>query len=451
MLGKKNVIYYGYLKHVTIVISYSKVMVNKMWILFLLTLMFALFTYITTKKILHPIFLFCIIWSLIFFLFSLNIYNIPLSDQGFYILLLMVISFPFGGIIFIYIKQNNRGRSRRDGKYNLKKIHFRKKAFWIICIFSIVIMFIDQFGIIMNIIRGYSFVDIIIDAGGVQTVEISGWKGILYIFIIYPASYFVSPICATEIVSGKNKKAPYLIVNLIFVILTVAHHGGRLSILIFIISYLSALMIFNRKIRFSKKIKKLILIMVGIAFIGIFYVSVSRGIEEVWESFYIYFVCAIPVMDSFLQSSLATSHTMGFLSSNGIWYPLITVLRVIGFNPPRLYTHTQSIRVYLESNWVYISDYGHNVNAFLPAGAYMFIDGGYLFELIGMMLCGYYCRKAYENVKKNINNKSVAVYIMIIIGITLSFMRFYGASYQYVIAIIYILFLYKKEKTMRLE
>ena len=175
-------------------------------------------------------------------------------------------------------------------------------------------------------------------------------------------------------------------------------------------------------------------------------VSISRGIEDIVGSFYMYFVCEIPVCNEFLISNIYTKHTMGYFSFNGFIYPIVALLRVIGHVPSEMYSYAQTIRNFIESNWIFIPDYGHNINAFLPAGAFLYIDGGFIFEFIVMFLSGFITQACYEKMNYEKNQKNIGVYLMVVIAILLSFYRYYLTSYQYVIALIYVLLLYKKSE-----
>lgn len=416
-----------------------------MWTLLIISVILCLFSYFINRRFDNPAFLFSAIWTFIIVLFVFQLYNIPLTDQSFFIILVMVISFPMGvfvSTVYYQGKDKYLNYAEDDSDYGYV---LRKKIFWIICIFSIVVMFFDEISIIINIFQGSSFIDIINENGSVQTVTMSGWKAAAYLYIIYPATYFVSPICAVEILSEKSRKMPYIVLNLMMIFLAVMHHGARLNIILAIIVYTFGIYIFGKKFYVPKRMKRVLFGVIVIAIVAIVWLSASRGIEKIWSSFYMYFLCEFPVMDNLLNSNIVSGHTLGYLSFNGITYPLFSLFKIFGFGVPNVYTYTQTIRQFLESNWVHISGYEHNLNAFLPAGAFFYIDGGYMLEFVGIFFSGGFCNMIYQKMKRKKDARTIATYLLIIVAILLSFFRYYGTSYQFVLGLIYIQFIYKRE------
>lgn len=426
-----------------------------MCLLFVVTTALCIFFYFVMRRFDHPAFLFTAIWSFIFLLLLLQLYEIPISVKVIDILIVMIIAFPLGSYFCTAKKQrriHNSNVVNSLGNSGLGyQVTLRKKAFWAICLFSIVIMFIDEVTTIATIARGASFLDIIESTGSVNTVEMSGYKALLYVFVIYPATYFVSPICAIEVLSNNSRKVPYIALNFVMIFLSVMHHGARLMIIVAILVYIFALYIFDKRVHVSKTMKRILAIAIVFAIIAIVWLSSSRGIEKVWDSFYIYFVCEIPVLENILNSNIYSGHTLGFLSFNGIMYPVFTLLRLIGIPSPNLYSYTQTIRKFLEADWIYLSTYGHNVNAFLPAGGYLYIDGGYIGEFIGMFLTGYMCQSIHHKMLAKRDFKTISIYLLLIVSILLSFFRYYGNSYQFVIALVYLLFLYSKQSKCKIK
>ncbi|MBM6880000.1 oligosaccharide repeat unit polymerase [[Clostridium] spiroforme] len=416
-----------------------------MWFLFFVAFFIVVITFLLNKKIYNPVFLFSLTWTLVLFLATINLYDIKYSDNVFIVILIMLISFPLGSIAYSTLK-NNKNILTCLEKTSQRVYEPKKIIFLSLCVFSSLILLIDELEIIRLILRGANYIDIIVQSGGAQTVEISGLKGLIYIFIVYPIVYASSPICAIEVVSGSKDKLIYLLINIILVILNSAHHGGRIGILFFVIAYIFSFLIYNKKFYLSKITKRIIILFSIIGFALIMWLSKSRGIENIWESFYMYFVCNIPVFDGFANNPAFSSHTWGFLSLNGFLYPVMALVRVFGLSVPATYMYTQTIRQFLESNWVYISSYGHGVNAFLPAGGYWYIDGGYLLEFFAIFITGMMCKKSYIDLCMKFDKRKCAIYLLVVTGILLSFIRYYLTSYQFVLALFYLLFLYKKKK-----
>ena len=415
-----------------------------------LLLFLAVVNYYIERRKDSPTFLFFSIWCWVTLLFSLQYYKLPISSKTVTIILVMLVAFPLGSCMYSSLSKKKTHKNINDNNPNITSENYNtvlnKHFFWIFCIITIAIMLVDEVVIIAEVLKGKSFLDIIKENGSINTVEISGVKAILYLFIVYPTTYFVSPVCAAEILAGKTSKTPYIIVNVAIIFLAVMHHGARLMIIVTIIVYLFTVYSYGKKISITKSFKNSLKIAIIFATAIIVKLSISRGIDDVIGSFYMYFVCEIPVCDSLLKTDEFTQPAWGYLSFNGLIYPIVAVLKVIRYTPSSLYSYVQSLRIFIENNWIYVEDYGHQVNAFLPAGAFPYIDGGVVFEAIVMLFSGFYSRKMYTKMNMCKSQKNVALYAFLVIGICLSFYRFYLTSYQFVLAMLYVVFMYKKEE-----
>lgn len=415
-----------------------------------------------SKRIDYPAVMFSAIWFFIFVLYKLQLFSLTeITTKSEVLLLVMVVSFTVGCFLCtaMYEKRTQKFRmfinktEKKNEKENEKsEQNFETKLktyfFWVLCGVTIVILLRDQINLIIKVINGASFFDLMQDAGGKNTVEITGRVNtFLYIFIVHPTAYLISPICATEFFTRSTGKWKYLLVNIIIVALNVMHHGGRNSLILFIITYLLALYILKNKIEIPQKYKNLMVFMVIVIIVLVLGISASRGIDSIWKSFYAYFVCPVPIMQNTLDYSLVKeNYTYGMLSFNGLVYPLMTLLSLFGVKAPDVYTITQTIRFYVEDTWIYIGDYSHAMNAFLPPAAYFYIDGGLPAVVIGLFAYGLLCAWAFYRMKERQDNKSVAMHLFLAVGVILSFNRFYFTSYHYFIAFVYMAILYRKKK-----
>ena len=396
------------------------------------------------RKAYHPIILFNGTWLIVFWLYKLKIINfIEISHQTILILLFMIICFPIGCLFGE--KLSNRFNTKN---YIPEKISLRRKIFWIICAVTIIKMFYDEMDIIVNVFNGMSFKQVVALAEGKGTVEIKGFSVILYIFFVYPCTYFISPVCANIVFSKEEKnKIYYLLVNLLVVFLSVMHHGGRNAIFVFIICYTVTFFMKKKKVHMRKKTKFAIFIFLIVSIFLIVGISSSRGISDVGESFYAYFTCALPLAELYLQYPIVNGAFLGgMLSFNGFIYPILLVTNYFGFALPQSQVTVISIKEIIEYNYLSIGDYSLKMNAFLPAGVYMYIDGGYVFEIIGMIVYGIVVGYIYHLTKIKNNDRINAVYVLLALGLVLSFTRFYFTTINYSLAFLYLLFLYKKER-----
>ncbi len=423
-----------------------------MGILLVISFAIVFFTYFfCKKKIYHPVILFNGVWLIIFALYELKLIKfIEISEKTFFILLFMIIFFPLGSIVGGKIAEK-MSLQKKDSDDIKKTVSLRKTIFWFICIVTIAKMLYDEFDIIINVLNGVSFKSIMAEAAGKSTIEIKGLSVVLYLFFVYPCLYFISPICANIVFTKEEKnKLLYFLVNIFVIALSVMHHGGRNAIFLFLISYGITFLMKKKKTYFSRKTKLSVILFLIVALILISNISDSRGINDLWKSFYAYFTCSIPLTELYTSFPIIQNAFLGgVLSFNGFLYPIFAILNYFGMELPQSQVLALNIKTIIEDNYLSIGDYSLNMNAFLPAGTYLYIDGGYVFEIIIMFIYGMFSGYIYQKARLQANTKTNVIYVFLTVGFILSFTRFCFTSVHYALGLSYLLFLFKNNKYSR--
>lgn len=393
----------------------------------------------------HPIILFNGLWAILLFFLSINILGYDqINTQVFLVVFIMLIAFPAGAYIGTRVAFNARQGFNRQMSHGF---HFRKYFFGGLCSVAIIVMLVDQSQILISLLRGASFQSIMRGAGGKDTVDISGAQVLFYVFFVYPVQWIVSPVCAMFFMSGHSNRFRYLVLNIIVTFLSVAHHGGRISIFLFAISYVICFIIYNKQIYVSKKSKFFYIACLGCLIFLIYVVSVSRGIENVGKSFYAYFTCSIPLLQHFLEMPIITqAHTYGSLSLNGFIYPVMLFLGYFGIQSPSWYIDATNIRFYLEDNYLYLGNYDHGLNVFIPYGGFPYIDGGYMFELFFMSFLGFIVGYCYKCMVAQHDPFHTVLYVLLINSLLLSFIRLHFSTYAFAIAFCYIFIMFRNNQ-----
>lgn len=397
----------------------------------------------------YPSVLFVGVWAFILLLYTFQIFKIlsPTSEI-IAVLAVMIVAFPLGSASFSLVSFERVPRKPRPTTVlSADQRQIRGILFFVLCAISAVVMLVDQFQIIRSVLAGASFSDVMRASEGKGTVEISGPVRVtLYMFIVHPITACVSPICAVEVLTRKSERLRYLIANIIIVFLAVFHHGGRNAIIVMGISYLVAYAVLkSSRIGVSRKAKVSFFVFGVLGIIAVFSLSSSRGIQDIWLSFYAYFIADIPLGQQYLQAShLIIDHTWGFLSFQGFFYPLYSVLGFFGISPSHLYEMSTVMSDYVEANYLPIGNYSvTGSNAFLPAGAYPYVDGGYIFEFIFMFAYGYVSAYLYKRQRFG-GTKDKALYVFWAYALVLSFCRLYFTSYSYFVGMLLIVFIFYK-------
>lgn len=401
----------------------------------------------------HPAVLFSGVWTVIFFLYALQLFEtIPLTRQMANILFLMVVCFSAGSVAYwLYGKKLLSFFKRKELSEASFKVEYslRTKLFLALSFVTIIVMFKDEMSIIEKLLRGASYKDITHDAGGQKTVEIKGLaQGFVYMFAVYPMRTIVSPVCAVEFFSRKdNKKYLFLIINAVIVFLNVAHHGGRDPLIVMVASYVVTYSLIRNKITISTAMKKGLLIALLSAASIIMFLSISRGISDVYLSFYAYLICSIPLGQNFLSDPFVSSHyTFGFSSFLGV-KPLFMILDIFGIQSPEKYLDAMTIREDIIGTYYPIGDYNvTSMNSCISPGAIAYIDGGYIGEVIIMFLYGFVCTWLFSKQKGAFSKKYVAVYVTFAYRLITSFGGFAFTTNIYLVGAVYMLtFIYSRK------
>ena len=224
-------------------------------------------------------------------------------------------------------------------------------------------------------------------------------------------------------------------------------HGGRHLVLVLVLSYLFAYINSNRHSGLTKKQRRWVVLLCAAGIFFAVVLSAARGIEDLGMSLYHYFACCIPHLDQWLPRLQASGeYTYGFTSLNGFISPIIILLRGVGLisNTPYLYQLASSYISAVEE--VTAIGYGISTNAFVGLSYTFYADGGVLFVLIGNFIFGYICANQYKQIRTRKDTKFVALYLLLIVSICMSFVRFQFCQYFYAMALVMINLLYRREK-----
>ena len=410
----------------------------------------------------HPVVLMLGIWAFVLLLYKLQAFQIILPTTEIVgVLADMLGGFLTGCVVYYLFRMarnkrlamNPGGDSVHSGEGEAGSGHLREAFFFVLCAVAALVMLVDQLHIIQSVLGGASFTDIMKAAEGKGTVEINGTVQVaLYMFIVHPMTACVSPICAIEVLTRRDGRLKYFVINLVIVFLAVFHHGGRNAIIVMCLSYLLTYALLRKDRSYVPRKVKIAFILGGVlACVAVFALSSSRGIQDIWLSFYAYFLTCIPLGQQYLAAShFIVVHTFGFFSLQGITYPLYSVLAFIGIQPPELYDMASMMSNYIEANYLSIGDYSATgMNTFMPAGAYPYVDGGYVFEFIFMVLYGCVSCYLYQR-RGQSGEKSKAIYVLWAYGLLLSFCRLYFASYSYVVGLLLMAFVLYSKKPKKL-
>lgn len=408
------------------------------WIILLALFYISIFTYITKHDITHPAFIMSISWIVVVLMYLLpgqSYYK--LTSLSATILVLYFLIFPVG----CYVGTRYRFKISSRHHEETRGYELRTSVFVILCIVSIAILLYNDIIIIQNLLTGLSFKDLA--RLGIGTSGNTGYMSYVFIFVVYPIVAIASPVCAIEIFSDNPRKKTFLFINIALVALSALDHGGRVQLFNMIVCYLVAALLYGKKFKLSKKQKRRMLLMVCIITILIVVLSVSRGIEDLWDSIKLYLGGSIPHMIARMQQSEFQQHTYGFLSLRGFIVPIVLILQFLGVlsGGGKSYDLVEKLSNLMEQD-VYIGA-GVRTNAFLPAPYYFYVDFGIVGVIVGTLIYAAVISSVYMKVRCNPNKKNHALYLLLIYGLVFNFIRFPFKTYQAGLGIILLCIIYK--------
>lgn len=422
-----------------------------MVVLVLVSLFAGLLGKLVFKKWHNPVTVFSLLWAVIFFLYSLNLkgyYEISMKTKT--IFFLQMVGFGLGGFFASQYKIG-LGRKVKQGENNYS---LRFNIYLVMCIVSIVVLLQDTIEIMQNLMAGMTFEDMAVE-GLIEENTTTGIRVFLKIFIMFPITYSISAITASELLlkgsSTKGQRWLLFIFNVVIILLYSLQHGARIMLITLLLTYLFAYFISGKKGYRSKKVKRLIIILCLVAVGLIVFMSTSRGIEvsSLSSSVYHYMVGCVPhlhvVLDKLPEDM---THTYGFASLNGFISPVNIVLRSLGIISQSPYLSQVAAKFVVMPEYPSYVGQGILMNAFVGPAYAFYLDLGFAGVLIGMFIYGFICTRLYKAAVSVDNIRIRAVYLIMISTICVGFMRLPFCNYYVPLAIILTYILYERKKTL---
>lgn len=409
--------------------------------------------YALEGNVYNPVFLMSGLWSIIMCLANMKLYGMFGASSLTYILIALgIVCFAVGAAInkqkYYVLGEKGRqrlqkyARSEGNNEINYRLLH-------LLCVLSVVVMIYPAvqsmkqlilYGITMNDIRS----DNSLTYSNALLKMISN-------YIARPFSFAIIPIFAAEVIAGKKRDRVVTLCTILIVIERVLMEGGRMIILTVVINLLLAVQMNRRvekrkEIEYERKPRKkwlLIVLVIVVAFTGIYWVSLSRGIQsdEFLFSLYAYLCGCVPNLSIRLDNVLSHGeHTYGLASLNGYFAFIFSVFDHLGFGTPQFYRHAQSL-MNVESG-VQIRAYGSaHFNAFVGPYFYMYLDGGILGVMFGMAIYGAVSNHFYKMFRNYHRKRDFIMYLLIAQGLINSMVRIQFVNTYYAMAFVYLFIL----------
>lgn len=415
------------------------------------------------NKIVHPSTIFYILWVFILFLSVLNLYGLyKPSNEAYFLILLMIILFGIGNFIGEKISKHGENKeSEIETKLeSVEKFwNFSTIVIFALSIIYIILLLIDSYIVISNY------------ASGVPMWKIRRWnmepfdtannpllnrrtviEEAFRSIIISPFELILTPIAAYYFFNKNGKKKYfYVAFSLIILLLSsVAGGGGRLGYIYYFGTYLLSYIYMTKNNKNvseeNKKIyKKVIyaLLVIGVTVVIIF--TAIRTDMSFFKQVYKYFALPPTLLSVWIPQMKDAEHTYGMLTFLGVHSYFFRGLKAVnlGFLVPEIYNNAYDYLLKAE----YFVQSGVGVaNAFVTPIYYFYIDGGYPFVCIASLLFGILVSYVYKKICNNIDLRNFVIYILMIYGVFLTFIRIQTCIPGYIISFILVFLILKREK-----
>lgn len=410
---------------------------------------------ISNKKILNPLTLFCSLWTFILFLSSLRLYNITKpSDEAYILISIMEICFFIGYMINLKFNLRKESKSKNESSFELNL-----KFFYVLCFILILFQLIDCFMVLKQLLNNVPMWQIrnwMLEPFGSSNPILDRMTFAEKTFrsiVLDPFSILIPPVAAYYFFNSNDKKNKKILLVISLIVLfcsSFAGGGGRLAFIYYIACFLFSYSIMknNNKIKeLQNKYKKIIkrLLIVGILAM-VFFTIVRTGFGNLFKQVYTYFALPPTLLSIWLPSMKATSYTFGFTTFFGVHSYPFRILDTLGLDVliPNLYNLSyQNIL-----NAEIFKNVGYGIgNAFVTPIYYFYLDGGYITTILFSILFGYIVRCVYNNIENDMQPKNFTIYVLLMYGIFLTFMRIQTAIPSYIISYIYIYIIYRKHSS----
>lgn len=406
------------------------------------------------NHILNPQTLFVSFISFIVLLSSFRLYNmIEISNQTYY-LIFFGITFYSIGVYLVRDKIFTFNRHNRINKELSKVINIKFLRLLITCL--IVWSIYRLFHVVIPLLKmGYPLDMIRLAYFGIEIKGISynNFDSVLEMFVNLPFLYSIIPITAADFFSNSPNRTFSLfdyILIFTWIILSTIISGGRVILYITGVVFLFSFLL-NKKNTFQSKRKNSnisIILLIILLIVIVYKLTVNRTVGNndggLLYNLYVYFCGSVP-HTSLRLDTVKMDYTYGLTLISGFIRPLMLIYKYLVGNFPEIYQRTLDIGLTLQSP-VYITDV-KSFNAFVLPFYYFYNDFGVLGVITDSFIYGIFSGIVFFRFKKVPQKINLAKYLLIIIYIYTSMIRFSPSIVYFAFAYFYINFCFLNKET----
>ena len=400
---------------------------------------------IKEKSLASPAVLFPLVWTLILFVHSWQLFEIAIvNDNVLTIVLVGVLSFAIGSFVANYVRVTltTKVDNISSKVLNLVAIKWLCGAFF-------AIMTVPTINAIVSLMSGSSLYNVRYTLQ--KTILGEGVIAILFNYYCEPFLVCLIVVAVADVFSRK-RHIWIMITTIVGIFVITIVTGGRFFILYFVCSLLLCYLIFRKRIVDSrihnKKLFKRIRFLIVFASAMIILVSIVRG-SIIGRTLYVYSSGGLTYLSILMEVYKDAGRTYGALTLYGFFRPMFVVLRKLGVvDFPLFLTNAEDVFLFADQPYYLAKDIVFN--SFTTCYFAPFLDGGIFGVVIAFALIGYISQRAYKDIRIDYSY-SVTRYLLWGLVILLSFFRLLFTHYPFALSFVYLIMVFKNDRKMNYQ
>lgn len=412
------------------------------------------------SRVFNPLTVFSGIWAVIFFLSSLQLFDLKSASSLTYTIMgLGVMSYIIG--YFFEYKIIGKKHIRIGNRRNSPDAIYvpRYNIIYVLLAFSLVFELINMKNSLGILLNGGNLDSVLLNVRATAEDARGTIRNVLNNLIIGPFKFAIFPICAYNIAAKKKKILSVLVIMLMCI--GIISSGGRVFLIYMIVS-LCVVFTFNgekinglkEKIRANyKKNKKRYIGIIFFASVVFLALSWSRSGARLLQHMYLYFSMQPTMFDTWSEIvDFRKVYGFGEATLNGFTFHVLYLIKNIFRVPfPTNWETVFNLIIEVDTNWKSITNAGLPANAYVSAFWYFYLDA----RIIGVILFSFVFGMISSSVFKRTiifpNMKNICIYCMVLFCVVDTYVRIRSSNGDYAAALLLMAFVLFKKKSRREE
>ncbi len=408
----------------------------------LITAFLSLLGWVRYKNIINPITLFCGLWTIILFAYSLHIFGLYYaSDSVLWSIVIGTIMFYLGGTFRSRIKSKRTPSAANATIENDAMVEdVPNYSFMVVVNFISIAILLGYATVTLRMLLSgisYEYIHVMYQSEeGIVGALKSGIR--LWHYFIWPWNLATIPMVVACFMLDKTERKDrrvFLVTSIINIGLYILISGARVSLAYFAFYFVVVALLLRRKIKLTMWQRTLIVAIAIGAWIVFDSLSESRNSASLENTAYTYLCGCVPYfsykLDMFkIQDSV---YGYGLYTLSGVLKPFFAIFGKI-FGASDLWTRVLSN---LETQGrTYIAP--HNpFNAFTSLFYFFYMDGGVIAVSVICFIYGWFSVGMYNRFLREKSYKNLVWYLLTAFGLGFSMVRFHFITIRYILSFVY--------------